>query len=618
MSSSFSCIISITRLLSHFNLTNGQKFQKLLMNELGCDNEAQLWCKILPSLSTLLTNQSLSKLKKETMIIAEQQLQPSTNKTICITNNDNTETETEKDIPVCKEICRSVYKAMQHRYKDPISSLHSDIIDYLGTYLDKKQSIEFGYLNKQLYIETQKQSYLLKRRNDAIFSINDFTADRFHWKETNPFAYSLPQNIHIGVKPYERFNRVNNLLQSSKWYKNIFYVLNKFTCQNFSYLANIPIDKLFSIQGHFKHNAYNARLPQIETFACMLRENYQYCDEKSLNATRIFCKNFENYYKNKCNNNANNIRNIKQLLIDKHYTHNGNDQGMRKKILLTLGKISKYIKINNSDISIDNIKELQQIFQANLKTFEFDSSSEIFFDESLDMSGVNNINNNIDDFDFEVSYVLKSLDLSARSFQMFMIHAKALNLDSKIKCYKISIGKRLRMAESSWRAIFAPIFNLIDIQRYDSNRSNNNNNSSNQNEVKVKEKIVVVKMTQCDPQLCHVFDIFAILHKYRSQVLDSVNNDVITVRLELHLVRQRVRAYIRGIYDIIDHSHTNHSADETKIKYQDCDLSKEHLDIIYYDTIRWFKNVQKQHGDEELYKCHSLELKLHKQVKINE
>ena len=46
----------------------------------------------------------------------------------------------------------TMYKYMQQQYNDPLSQLHSDIIDYFGTFLSKQESIELGYLNRQLYI----------------------------------------------------------------------------------------------------------------------------------------------------------------------------------------------------------------------------------------------------------------------------------------------------------------------------------------------------------------------------------------------------------------------------------------------------------------------------------
>ena len=103
MWSSSSCVLSITRLLEHFDNENAHKVKQLLMKELECTNETQLLCKILPLLSQSITNESWVRLKRETIQLAEQQ--PSKNN-------------------VNKSIC----KEMQERYKDRLSNLHSDII----------------------------------------------------------------------------------------------------------------------------------------------------------------------------------------------------------------------------------------------------------------------------------------------------------------------------------------------------------------------------------------------------------------------------------------------------------------------------------------------------------
>ena len=74
-------------------------------------------------------------------------------------------------LSIAEENDASIYKNIRSNYKDDFSNLHSDIIDHFGTFLTKKESIQFGYLNRQLYIETQKNSFLLKRQNDPTMSI---------------------------------------------------------------------------------------------------------------------------------------------------------------------------------------------------------------------------------------------------------------------------------------------------------------------------------------------------------------------------------------------------------------------------------------------------------------
>ena len=95
-----------------------------------------------------LSNKSTIIIKNKAMEIADSQT---------IINNENKSSRT------------TIYKYVQEKYKDSFCDLNSDIIDYIGSFLTKHESIEFGYLNKQLYIETQKLSYLLQRCKDEKF-----------------------------------------------------------------------------------------------------------------------------------------------------------------------------------------------------------------------------------------------------------------------------------------------------------------------------------------------------------------------------------------------------------------------------------------------------------------
>ena len=67
MSSGTASVVSIILLLKHFNETNGQKFKHLLLKELECSDETQFLCKIIQTLSRSLTNESLIRLKNETI-----------------------------------------------------------------------------------------------------------------------------------------------------------------------------------------------------------------------------------------------------------------------------------------------------------------------------------------------------------------------------------------------------------------------------------------------------------------------------------------------------------------------------------------------------------------------
>ena len=597
MSSCANCVVSITRLLQHFNLTNVCKFKQLLMKELACTDESQLWCRILPSLSEILTHESLTILKKQTMSLAEQQ--PSNlNKNI------------------------SVYKQMQQNYKDRLSSLHSDVVDYLATFLDKKQSIELGYLNQQLYIETQKQSYLIKRCNDPMFSISDFTVDRFIWKQTNPFTYSLPQSIIVSVKTLAKFNYVNSLLQSSQWYKNIFRISNTFLCQNFSYLANIPIEIFFSKDGHFRDCKYSGRLPKIDQFSCILRENYDYTDLAMYTSVRTFCDNFDNYYLHNCACDINNIRCIKKLIIDEHLKHYGGDQGMRKEILLTLGPISHKIKINNSRISIDNVTQFKKIFHSNLDIFEFNDKSRVHINSNIKNKNLlHHDESYLTSLEFELSFVVNSYILVAHPFTTFMNRVITLGLEPRIKGFKLRLLKqptdeRLRVM---LRRIFRISNNGVNGNDNDSNsdRDENNTYSNYNSTIGCQKRTLTIAIMTCGSNLWQLLNIFRFLTENSTQILDTMVNNISVIMFELsfaHDFEEHINP-AQGHYSMLK-SNYDYPIDENTIEYKDCDLSREQLDVLYQNVIKWLKNIQKEYGNDKLKEYHCLNLKLKKQMMI--
>ena len=148
--SKFSNIIATSRLLPHFSTENISVIKSCILEQLGCENESQFLCKVLQSLYPKMPLESTTIIKDKATQIADQQ-------PMILSNSKQPPTATSKNVANSD---KTVFKHIQQRYTDPLSRLHSDIIDYLGTFLNKKQSIEIGYLNKQLYIETQKYSYL--------------------------------------------------------------------------------------------------------------------------------------------------------------------------------------------------------------------------------------------------------------------------------------------------------------------------------------------------------------------------------------------------------------------------------------------------------------------------
>ena len=149
--SRLSNIIAVTRLLPHFSPENVDVMKSCIFEQFECENESQFLCKALKSRYKTVSIESTSTIKQKAIQIVESQ-----------------------HIPRSKDDNRiSVYKYIQQQYNDPLPRLHNDIVDYFGTFLTKKQRIEIGYLNKQLYIETQKQCYLIKRCNDKCLQLGN-------------------------------------------------------------------------------------------------------------------------------------------------------------------------------------------------------------------------------------------------------------------------------------------------------------------------------------------------------------------------------------------------------------------------------------------------------------
>ena len=215
--SRLSNIISVTRLLPHFSPENVDVMKSCIFEQLECENESQFLCKALQSLCKTLSIESLSTIKNKAIQIADSQH-------ITRFKDDNLVT---------------VYKYVQQRYNDPFSRLHSDIIDYFGTFLSKRQSIEFGYLNKQLYIETQKHSYLIKRCNDQCLDLNDGHLYRIISNNSDGFDYSFGSDLTLSInKPYN----VSNI----SCFNNFFTRLSTIKCFSLTSLSYIPIDMLLN------------------------------------------------------------------------------------------------------------------------------------------------------------------------------------------------------------------------------------------------------------------------------------------------------------------------------------------------------------------------------------
>ena len=350
--SRLSNIISVARVLPHFSTENLAVMKSCIFEQLECENEGEFLCKALQSLYKTLSIESLLIIKNKAIEIADSQgfQQSQQQKTSAKRGNDNNHI--------------TVYKHIQQQYSDPLSKLHSDIIDYLATFLNKKQSIEFGYLNKQLYIETQKQSYLTKRCNDKCLELTGDNLEKMIWRRNDGFDYSFPQNLTLSIGKSFNVSKIAS-------FKNFFSRIKILKCCKLFSLSYVPVDILFNSTRNFyqdESSRHNIKLLRIEV---------DYCSEKaSIGQANTFCKNLDDY-KNECvKSDCNVMRNIEELelrveLYDAQYEPHADPKIQAlKQLLLSCGSIAHSIFLcSSTNAIINNIQELKTIFHTNLIHF---------------------------------------------------------------------------------------------------------------------------------------------------------------------------------------------------------------------------------------------------------
>ena len=371
--SKFSNIIAITRLMPYFSNENISTIKSCIFCELGCENESQFICKALKSLYKTMSVESTTIIRNKAIEIADLQ-------SMTQTQNMNHINTTDQDT---QYINMTVCKFIEQQDKDRLSKLHSDIIDYFGTFLTKRESIEFGYLNKQLYIETQKQSYLIKRCKDDIFILNDSKIFKLVASQSNVFSYSYPASLNLRV-----WNSLNILQAVGRMadFQLFFRRLNTLDCLGVESLPYIPWQVL--LNKNFKDNFYarqesRDKLEKLKIKG-MLSMRYEH-RTKDINDFYVKFSKYKNSVKNELQ------RCIKRLEIDITREWNALDdedwQRATKEILITLGSISESIYLISGSLIIDTIEEMQTIFHENLKHLHL--SSRVTIDLSKKIKDVN-------------------------------------------------------------------------------------------------------------------------------------------------------------------------------------------------------------------------------------
>ena len=361
--SRLSNIVSATRLLPHFTPHNIDTIKYCIFEQLNCKNESDFLCKALILLYKTLSIESTSIIKNTALKIADsQQITSDQNKNTCNLNTNAILTTTKATNNSKNHDRVTVYKYIQQQYNDSLSRLHSDIIDYLATFLSKQESIEFGYLNKQLFIETQKQSYLLKRQNDAWFEMTDDKVKKLISSKTEGFNYWFSRQMSVSL--YKRFD-----VSKMPCFNNFFRRLSGLFCYDFLSLSYIPVDLLLNNTS----NVYQTSTARNSIDTLTITRRIPNILQESVDAVNLFCDELEKY-KSRCLS----ARNINEFLLDSSYVSGDSEQTMTvnkqitKRLLMTCGNISLSIYLTDAtSTTVESLQELKTIFHDNLSHFHF-------------------------------------------------------------------------------------------------------------------------------------------------------------------------------------------------------------------------------------------------------
>ena len=428
--SKLSNVLSTTRLLPYFSNDNVDKVRSCLYHELGCENESQFVCKILKSVYKTMTNQSLANIKNKVMEIADQQqIQLKYKSTGNVTTNTNTvNRESKRNM--------TVYKYIQQQYNDPLSRLHSDIIDYFGTFLNKKQSIEFGYLNKQLYIETQKQSYLLKRCKDKIWMLDKHRIDKIFLGKSDAFNYTFPRRLILHASPMNQY-----MIKQMHFFSNFFRRLNVLNCWNAASSSCVPLKFLLNKNSNYYSDSASQNTIQKLRFS-LFAPSTDVNHTQKIDTINSICKKFDNI-----NIECKDMRNIEKFEWSMPWcSSDANDSEKMqsvlvgcKQVLIRFGGISKSIQLENCQVMIDTLEEMKSIFHSNLKHLHLLSTSKL----TVNIDNDSNNDDKNDNNDNNIGNIQSiSLDTQRSSNEVEPAIETLNNLDKfsmrkKVKCYTI-------------------------------------------------------------------------------------------------------------------------------------------------------------------------------------
>ena len=446
MSSPRADVVAITKVVAHFNDENLLKFKQVLFEQLNCSNESEFICKALRALVPQINAKEATKIKQEATKIAA--------------------TQQSVDYPQL-----TLHQAIEKQLStnDRLSRLPSDTIDYVGRFLNKRESVHLGYLNRQLYIETQKHLYVLKRRlntNDSCkLSLKHNKLTKGAIAGIYGYGYGSPASLNVSYTRNGEIDTIGKKFIGSSCFSNLFSALNSFCCK-LEWLEYVPINILFNKR---KSKYIRDRLSRFEikigfrhdrdepVSVTMIRDNHDQSITKFENNIVHF---FGNGNFNNINSKLNCIRTIGSLVLN--IMHDDVYAGRQlKRLLIFLAPFAHSIHIlsscssitgswTNEENKINTMKDFETIFHKDIEELSVEQD----IDDLIDIVKMNGINRsqddqvsearrckNISNYKLErVNVFMEKRTLSLNPFTAFVDRLASYGMTNKIKMYKLKCG----------------------------------------------------------------------------------------------------------------------------------------------------------------------------------
>ena len=407
--SNFANVLIATRLLPHFTAENIVTMKSCIFAQFGCETETQFLCKVLKNMCSSLSNESTAIIKNKAIELADSQ--PIT---ACAISPQNDSPTLNLPANTSKETTLTIYNYIEQQYNDPLSKLNSDGIDHIGSFLTKEESIEFGYLNKQLYIETQKISFLLKRCKDYSFDksfhVENTSATKLLIPPSGGYSYSFVTCLSLNIDCFRSVYANNSkILVKKEYFSNFFRRLNYLRCWSGCFNI-VPFDLLFNKNSNFYDSDESQEyLGKLDVWGM-----FEKTDDHEKLVGECYTK-LAKLQKGKCSQ----MRKIRHLVFN--VTTDGNK--VWKQLFLLLCSQSESLSIVSSmeRLGIDNVNELKTMFHDNMKRLCMSSGTGVLeFDYESKMSNNDNNDSNDSNDNKERSYkkigMLEEIEMTLPQF----------------------------------------------------------------------------------------------------------------------------------------------------------------------------------------------------------